>query len=166
MAPGSLLIDFSDGLPDECRRLAGQLAGGAIGLVECGYVGGVEALQCGEALIYAGGYGDHIDTVTPQLSALGRVTRIGPQGSGRMYAALSEAVRAAHFAALLEAQAVAHACGFVPDELAVPPLPAAEHARMAGHVTMARRIAQATGTPTPVFDALDEAAQATSIKRT
>ena len=40
MVPGSLLVDLSEGLPDETRRLAAKLAAGAIGLVEAAQLGG------------------------------------------------------------------------------------------------------------------------------
>ena len=154
MAPGNLLIDFSGGLPVEVSRLAGQLSGGAIGLVECGIVGGHEAIAVGRAQIYAGGFGEHVERVTPVLAGLGMVRRIGPQGSGRMFAALSEAIAAAQVLALHEAQAVAQAGGYVPDELAAPPLPEAEFARMVAQVAAAQAMARAHSVPSPLIDAL------------
>lgn len=166
MAPGNLLIDFSGGLPKEVSRLAGQLSGGAIGLVECGVVGGHEAITNGRALIYAGGFGEHIERVAPILAFLGTIKRIGPQGSGRMFAALSEAIAAAQVLAQLEAQELAQASGFVPDDLAQPPLSEAEHARMVAQVSAAQAIARAHGVDVPLIDAIARAlAVSQAIKR-
>jgi 3-hydroxyisobutyrate dehydrogenase len=144
MRPGCLLVDFSAGLPDECRRLAGQLAGGAIGYLEAAQLGGPDALKEGRTQIYVGGFGEHIDQLTSILSCLGTLKRIGPQGSARQFVALSESVRAANALALQEAQAIAQASGFVPADLDTPPLSDQERADLATHVAAA--IAQAGGT--------------------
>jgi 3-hydroxyisobutyrate dehydrogenase len=137
MRPGCLLVDLTTGLPDECRRLAGQLAGGAIGHIECAQLGGPDAIQAGSAQIYAGGFGDHIDQLTPILSCLGTLKRIGPQGSARMFVALSQAVRAANALALEDVQAIAQASGFIPEDLDTPPLSDQERAELASHVSAA-----------------------------
>jgi 3-hydroxyisobutyrate dehydrogenase len=152
LQPGSLIVDLSGGTPEECRRLAGQLAGRAIGLVEAAIIGGTAAVTAGNARIFAGGYGEHVHHVAPALACLGSVKRIGPQGSARMYVALSESVRAAHHIALAEAQAIAAASGFVPEDLATPPLSHEEHAHLAARVSEA--LAQAPDTPTPLLAAL------------
>lgn len=137
MRPGLLLVDLSGGLPEECRHLAGQLAGGAIGHIECAQLGGPEAIGAGTASIYAGGFGDHIDQLAPILSCLGSLKRVGPQGSARMFVALSETVRAANALALEDVQAIAHASGFVPEDLDSPPLSDQERAELATHVSAA-----------------------------
>jgi 3-hydroxyisobutyrate dehydrogenase len=137
MRPGCLLVDLTAGLPDECRRLAGQLAGGAIGHIELAQFGGPDAIQTGSAQIYAGGFGDHIDQLTPILSCLGTLKRVGPQGSARMFVALSQAVRAANALALEEVQAIAQASGFIPEDLDTPPLSDQERAELASHVKAA-----------------------------
>jgi 3-hydroxyisobutyrate dehydrogenase-like beta-hydroxyacid dehydrogenase len=137
MRPGCLLVDFSFGLPDECRRLAGQLAGGAIGYIEAAQFGGPDAIHEGSAQIYAGGFGDHIDQLTPILCCLGTIKRVGPQGSARMFVALTQAVRAANALALEEVQAIAQASGFIPEDLDTPPLSDQERAELASHVNAA-----------------------------
>lgn len=149
--PGSILIDMSVGLPDEALRLAGQLAGRAIGLVEIGIAGGCD-IDTGEARLFAGGFGEHIDELTPVLSRLGTVRRAGPQGSGRMLAALTESIRATYHAAMAEAQAIAAASGIVPDELADPPMPAGERVEFAAQLIAAKTIATAHNIKTPLFD--------------
>jgi 3-hydroxyisobutyrate dehydrogenase-like beta-hydroxyacid dehydrogenase len=152
MVPGSLLVDLSGGLPDEPRRLAAQLAAGAIGLIEGAILGSTDAVLAGTAQVFLGGFGDHIDRITPTLSSLGPVKRIGPQGSARMYVALSESVRAAYYVALEEAQAIAAASGFVPEELSQPPLALEERAHFARQLQLA--LAQTHGTATPFLTAL------------
>ena len=152
MAPGTLIIDVSGGLPGESLRLAGQLAGGAIGLVEIG-ISGTKDISTGQARLFAGGFGEHIDEVTPVLSRLGTVKRAGPQGSGRMLAALTESIRATYHAALAEAQAIA-ASGIVPDELADPPVSDDERSEFSAQVKTAKAIASAHNIETPIFDAV------------
>lgn len=148
--PGSVLCDFSPGLPDQCRRLAGQLAGGAIGLVEMGIAGDVVS---GDARLFAGGFGEHIERLAPVLARLGTLKRAGPQGSGRTLAALTECVRAAYHAAMAEAQAIAAANGIVPDDLAEPPLSPQERAAFSAQVAFANSIAGHLGVATPIFTA-------------
>ena len=152
MVPGAVVADLSGGTPDETRRLAGQLAGRAIGLVELAEIGGAAAINTGDARIYAGGFGEHVERLTPALACLGSVKRIGPQGSARTYVALSEAVRAAYQVALEEAQMIAAAGGFVPEELATPPLSHEEKAQLAAH--LAGALAQSQGAPAPLLTAL------------
>ena len=147
MAPGTLLVDLSGGLPEESRKLAGQLAGGTIGLVEAAQIGGSEAIQTGSARIFVGGFGEHIDQLAPSLACLGSLKRIGPQGSARSFVALSESVRAAYQMALEEAQLIAAAGGFVPEELANPPLSGEERAQFARHVEQALTLAENADTP-------------------
>ena len=153
MTPGALLIDMSGGLPGESLRLAGQLAGGAIGLVEIGFAS-VRDIATGQARLFAGGFGEHIDDLTPILSRLGTLKRSGPQGSGRMLAALTESIRATYHAAMAEAQAIAAANGIVPDELADPPTSADEIAEFAAQLDAAKAIATAHNIQTPIFDAV------------
>lgn len=152
MVPGSLLVDLSGGLPDETRKLAAQLAGGAIGLVEGAFVGGSNSITDGTARVFLGGFGDHIDQLMPTLSTLGTIKRTGPQGSARMYVALSESVRAAYHVAMAEAVAIAEVSGFVPADLASPPLSEEEVAQFGGYVHLA--LAQAAATPTPFLTSL------------
>lgn len=152
LVPGSLLIDLSEGTPDETRKLAAQLAAGAIGLIEGALLGSTDEISAGAARVFLGGFGEHIDHVTPTLSTFGPVTRIGPQGSARMYVALSESVRAAHHVALAEAQTIAAASGFVPEDLSQPPLSHEEHAHFVQQVDCA--LAQTHGAPTPFLTAL------------
>ena len=152
MVPGSLLVDLSGGLPDETRKLAAQLAGGAIGVIEGAHLGGADAITAGTARLYLGGFGEHIDHLTPTLSVLGAVTRVGPQGSARMYVALSESVRAAYHVALAEVAAIAEASGFVPADLASPPLSHDERAQFASFVDQA--LTQAAPMPPPFLTAL------------
>lgn len=164
MRPGALLIDASEGLPDETRRLAGQLAAGAIGLVELAVLGGADGIAEGKARIFAGGFGEHIVRVTSALTCLGSLKRIGPQGSARMYVALSESVRAAYHIALAEAHDIAAASGFVPEELAAPPLSNEEQAQLAASVNQA--LAQAQGTPAPLLTALaDVLGQSNAVRQ-
>lgn len=153
MAPGTILIDMSGGLPGESLRLAGQLAAGAIGLVEIGFANPKD-IATGQARIFAGGFGEHIEDLTPILSHLGTVKRSGPQGSGRMLAALTESIRATYHAAMAEAQAIAQASGIVPDDLADPPISDDERAEFATHLQTAQAIAAAHNIDTPIFDAI------------
>ena len=59
----------------------------------------------------------------------------------------SESVRAAYQMALEEAQLIAAAGGFVPEELANPPLSGEERAQFARHVEQALTLADDADTP-------------------
>jgi len=92
--------------------------------------------------------------LAPVFAQLGSWKRAGPQGSGRMLAALTEAIRATYHAAMAEAQAIADASGFVPDELTDPPVSTDERSGFAAQLAIAKAIALTHDLQTPIFDAI------------
>jgi 3-hydroxyisobutyrate dehydrogenase-like beta-hydroxyacid dehydrogenase len=147
LAPGALIADFSAGTPEESRRLAGQLSGRAIGLIEAAWD------EAGGAVLL-GGFGDHIAQLTPALSALGAVTRAGPQGSGRLLMALRASVQAVTQQALDEAGAIAAAHGLAWTDGDEPPRSGVERAGIAAHLALSLDAAAACEVQAAVLSAL------------
>jgi 3-hydroxyisobutyrate dehydrogenase-like beta-hydroxyacid dehydrogenase len=154
LRPGTLIVDLGMGRPEECLRLAGQLAGGAIGLVECAVLGGRAAIASGTATVLAAGFAEHVERITPILTRLGHVTRAGPQGHARIVAALVDAVAAAHTAARAEAHAIAAGLGVAGDALVAAGLHEPHAADASAAVALALALAQVHDAPAPVLTAL------------
>jgi 3-hydroxyisobutyrate dehydrogenase-like beta-hydroxyacid dehydrogenase len=96
--------------PAAIRWLRSQLPAG-IGLVDAPVLGSVAQAERGELTLYAGGSEDAVRRVTPVLTALGTVVRVGEGGAG---AAAKLAANAALFmavAAVGEAIAFARSLG-------------------------------------------------------
>ena len=72
MAPGTLLVDFSGGSPDETWRLAGALSGGAIGLVEGVIIGSPDTVRDGMARVLLGGFPTTSQTSSTHCTTLGK----------------------------------------------------------------------------------------------
>jgi 3-hydroxyisobutyrate dehydrogenase-like beta-hydroxyacid dehydrogenase len=147
MAPGALIVDFSAGSPSDCRRLAGQLAGRAIGLVEA-------AWDAPTRRVLLGGFGEHIDQVSAVLSTLDRVVRVGPQGSARLLVALTASVEAATVIANSEAAAIAAAHGIVWDDGDEPERSSQERAELLAHLARSLEAAEACDVPVPLITGL------------
>jgi 3-hydroxyisobutyrate dehydrogenase-like beta-hydroxyacid dehydrogenase len=151
MAPGTLIVDFTPGSPEECRKLAGALAGRAVGLVEAATSGSDDAIKSGTAEILLGGFGEHIERLTPILQCLGTPARTGPQGSARMVIGLKESVRAAYQLAVNEAACVAAAAGISGELFGEPPLSETERAEFLRHVEQTIASADALGIETTMI---------------
>lgn len=153
MAPGTLLLDLGAGTPDEARRLAGALAGAALGYVDGVVTGSLEAVRAGSAHIVVGGFDDHIVELTSALQHVGQVTRAGSQGQGRLLCALVHAVHAGRRALLDEAMQIATTC-----DLSCPILLHAIDALPDGGLddllVIAADAARATGSDAPLIAAL------------
>lgn len=143
LRPGTLLIDLTAAKPQERARLAGDLARGAIGYIEA------ILPSPGQPLVLLGGFGPHIEAVTPLLAAFGEPRRIGSQGQAQAFATLIAARAAARAALDNELGAIAGALGFPP---VVPQTDFSESSLALVH--QARALAQAAGIVSPLLDAL------------
>jgi 2-hydroxy-3-oxopropionate reductase len=86
MASGSAglrFVDMSSISPISTKEFAQELAERGIVMVDGPVSGGVEKASVGELSIMAGGTDEHLDAVAPFLDLLGKVTRMGPVGSGQ-----------------------------------------------------------------------------------
>ena len=157
LVPGSLIADFTPAEPHEVRRLAGALAPRAVGLVECA-IAGTPRDEHGAAMIFAGGYGEHVDRLTPVLSHLGTsVQRSGTQGSACLAAANIELQRLMNALAARDWHALSR--DFTegqPGTGETPPDHASLRTQLTGHLAFLRSAAAMQGVTAPFLDALAE----------
>ncbi|WP_321502718.1 NAD(P)-dependent oxidoreductase [Breoghania sp.] len=111
---GSLFIDMSSAQPSLARDLAKQL--GALGRrhVDAPVSGGTAGAEAGTLAIMAGGQEADIDEARPVFEIMGRVTRVGPHGSGQLSKLCNQAIVAISIGAVSEALFLAERGGADP----------------------------------------------------
>jgi len=115
LAPGSLIVEMSSGVPDATRVLAGKAAERGIGLIDAPVSGGVSRARTGELAIMAGGDAAAIDRAEPMLKAMGSsVIRTGGIGSAHAMKALNNLVSAGGFLIGIEALLIGQRFGLDP----------------------------------------------------
>ncbi len=115
LAPGTLVIEMSSGVPSVTRSLAAALAGLGVGLVDCPVSGGVPRARTGELAILAGGEPAQLDRAEPVLRAMGTsIHRCGAVGSGQAMKALNNLVSAGGFLIGVEALLIGQSFGLDP----------------------------------------------------
>ncbi|MDT7950388.1 MAG: NAD(P)-dependent oxidoreductase [Acetobacteraceae bacterium] len=104
LAPGSLVVEMSSGVPGVTRQLAEQLAQADVGMIDCPVSGGVPRAKTGELAILAGGAEADLDRAEPLLRAMGSsIHRCGGVGAGQAMKALNNLVSAGGFLIAAEA---------------------------------------------------------------
>ncbi len=111
---GALVIDMSSSAPLATRALGEALQAMDVGLIDAPVSGGVQRARDGSLTIMVGGEAALLDRAEPILSAMGRVIRTGPLGSGHAMKALNNFVSAAGLLAVCEALIVAERFGLDP----------------------------------------------------
>ena len=115
LAPGSLIVEMSSGVPDATRILAGKAAEQGIALIDAPVSGGVSRARTGELAIMAGGDAAAIDRAQPLLEAMGSsVIRTGAIGSAHAMKALNNLVSAGGFLIGIEALLIGQRFGLDP----------------------------------------------------
>jgi len=84
LRPGTTLVVMSSIPVEFCRAQAGKLAPKGVRYIDAPVSGGEVGAHEGTLAIMAGGAEDHIADVADVFAPLGRVTRIGPVGTGQM----------------------------------------------------------------------------------
>ena len=84
LRPGACVVDMSSIKPDEARAHAARLAEAGVRHVDAPVSGGTVGAEQGTLAIMAGGDEADVSALTPLLSVLGRVTHVGPHGSGQL----------------------------------------------------------------------------------
>jgi 3-hydroxyisobutyrate dehydrogenase-like beta-hydroxyacid dehydrogenase len=110
LAPGSEVVEMSTVGPPAIRWLRSQLPAGA-GLVDAPVLGSVARAERGELTLYVGGSDESVRHVTPVLTALGTVVRVGESGSGAAAKLVANAALFTAVAAVGEAIAFARSTG-------------------------------------------------------
>ncbi len=118
MASGSVLIDMSSIPPSTARDHAARLAARGIGHVDAPVSGGTVGAAEGSLAIMAGGEDGVIERCRPALERLGRVTAVGPAGSGQLSKLCNQVIVATTIGAVSEALLLAEAGGARPEAVA------------------------------------------------
>jgi 3-hydroxyisobutyrate dehydrogenase len=112
LKPGALLIDMGSSIPGETRRLAAELAGRGVRLMDAPVSGSVARARDGTLSILAGGSDADVELAMPYLRTMGEtVIRTGPVGSAHAMKALNNFVYAAGLLATAEALRMGEAVG-------------------------------------------------------
>lgn len=115
LAPGSVLVEMSSGLPSATQALAARLGSRGVAVVDAPVSGGVAKARTGELAIMVGGPDDAVARVEPLLQAMGeKILRTGPVGSAHAMKALNNLVSAAGFLAGIEALLIGQRFGLDP----------------------------------------------------
>ncbi len=106
MSTGDVLVDTSTVSPTLTRRLAQQLSGQGVAWVDAPVSGGVEGARNGTLSVMAGGDSADLSRIRPVLEAFaGRITHMGPVGSGQATKAVNQVMVAGIAEAVCEALA-------------------------------------------------------------
>ena len=103
MAAGSVLVVMSSIPVETCRAQAPRLAARGVGYVDAPVSGGEPGARDGTLAIMAGGEAAVVDGIAEMFSAMGRVTRIGPVGTGQLAKLANQIIVGATVAAVAEA---------------------------------------------------------------
>ncbi|MBC9176857.1 NAD(P)-dependent oxidoreductase [Pseudoroseomonas ludipueritiae] len=115
LAPDTLFIEMSSGAPGVTRRLAEELAGKGVTLVDAPVSGGVPRARTGELAIMAGGEAAALDRAEPVLRAMSTsIHRCGGVGAGQAMKALNNLASAGGFLIGIEALLIGQRFGLDP----------------------------------------------------
>ena len=115
LSSGKILIDMSSGAPAATQKIAGDLGGIGVSVVDAPVSGGVSRAVTGELAIMTGGDATALDRVDPLLRAMGTtIHRIGPVGAGQAMKALNNLVSAGGFLMAVEALVIGQQFGLDP----------------------------------------------------
>lgn len=114
LPPGGIVIDMSSIEPARARRIGGRLAEHGIGFIDAPVSGGTSGAREGTLAIMAGGSAANFERAKPVLETMGRVTHVGPTGSGQVVKLCNQAIVATTVLAVSEAMLLANSAGIDP----------------------------------------------------
>ena len=118
LAPGSLVVEMTSGVPTVTRELAGRLGRAGVRMIDAPVSGGVARARTGELAIMIGGADADVDRAEPVLRAMGTsLHRCGGVGAGQATKALNNLVSAAGFLISVEALLIGQQFGLDPEVL-------------------------------------------------
>ena len=113
--PGSLVIDHSTISPDGARRIAGELRGGGVEMLDAPVSGGHAAAEAGTLAVMVGGSKAAVDRARPVLSCYARsIVHIGPSGAGQVAKACNQICTIVNQLGAAEAMLLAERAGVDP----------------------------------------------------
>jgi 3-hydroxyisobutyrate dehydrogenase-like beta-hydroxyacid dehydrogenase len=112
MPPGGVIIETSTVGPDTMHRLAAAGRCHQVGVIDAAIAAGVGQMRSGTAALLVGGDDADVEKAVPVLDALApKTVRLGAVGSGAALKVINNAVAHAVMVVLVEAVAMAEACG-------------------------------------------------------
>lgn len=112
---GAVLVDMSSVQPSLARRHAALASENGVGYLDAPVSGGTRGAESGSLSIMAGGGTSDLKKAGPVLSALGKVTHIGPVGAGQLAKLANQAIVGVTIGAVSEALLLAAQGGADPD---------------------------------------------------
>ncbi|HEY5280098.1 MAG TPA: NAD(P)-dependent oxidoreductase [Pseudolabrys sp.] len=103
MRKGSTIIVMSSIPVETCQTQAARCAAHGVGYIDAPVSGGEPGARDGTLAIMAGGDADLVKDLADVFAAMGRVTRIGPAGTGQMTKLANQIIVGATMAAVAEA---------------------------------------------------------------
>lgn len=114
LAPGSLVIDMGSNSPAVARDHARRLNAMGVHHLDAPVSGGPGGAEQGTLAIMAGGTETDAERATPVLRTLGRLTLVGPSGSGQLAKLCNQTIVGLTIGAVAEALLLAKAGGADP----------------------------------------------------
>src|SRR5690349_11780458 len=115
LGAGALVMDMSSSNPVDTQKLARDLAGKGLALLDAPVSGGVKRAVDGSLSIMVGGAAADLERARPVFGAMGKtITLCGPAGAGHALKALNNYLSAAGVVALSEALIVGEQFGLDP----------------------------------------------------
>jgi len=112
--PGTLFIDMSSIPPQTARAHAANLIEQGCSYLDAPVSGGTAGAEAASLAIMAGGDVSQLEYARPIFEAMGRVTHVGPHGSGQLAKLANQAIVAVTIGAVSEALLLAAAGGADP----------------------------------------------------
>ncbi|MFL1406981.1 NAD(P)-dependent oxidoreductase [Marinobacter sp. M1N3S26] len=112
---GAVLVDMSSVQPSLARRHGSLAAERGAGYLDAPVSGGTRGAEAGTLSIMAGGITTDLEKAAPALSALGKVTHIGPVGAGQLAKLANQAIVGVTIGAVSEALLLAARGGADPE---------------------------------------------------
>lgn len=110
--PGSIVIDMSTISPETGKKMANLLEAKGANFVDAPVTGGVIGAETGSLSVLVGGNAEAFERALPVLNVLGgRVSHMGPVGSGHMTKIANQVLGAATLAGIAEAFVLAKKSG-------------------------------------------------------
>jgi len=115
LAPGSLLIDLTSGIPSSSRKIAEGLVAKDVGYLDAPVSGGTSGAAAGTLTVMVGGSDEAFTRALPILQAFGkRIEHVGPVGAGHALKAVHNSLIALHLFGLGEALTTLAKAGVTP----------------------------------------------------
>lgn len=116
--PPSLVVDTSTMHPRAATENAERLAESGVAMIDAPVSGGPQGAAAGTLAVFVGGEASDVEVAQPAMSCYaGRITHLGPVGSGQVGKASNQMINFATMAAIAEATAMGAAFGLDVDKL-------------------------------------------------